>query len=117
MFRPVLFHWSPLHRRHSISTLGLKTDSPNTISTQPVPYISLSPDPKAAWELCPKMARNNLRGDGNAASIWDLWMVEIPSQVVIDTVRSYGVIEEVRAYDSIPPEYIWRCGTRSINHA
>lgn len=109
MIRQVLFHWSPLHRRHGIRRQGLKINSPNTISTERVPYISLSPDPKTAWELSASTRKKDI------APVWDLWMVDIPSSTPIEIVPYYGTIQEVRALDSIPSIYIWHCGLRRLD--
>lgn len=112
---PPLYHWAPASRRQSIAQHGLLLNSPNTISTHPMPYICLGTDPRTAWaHSAGTLAMSGQDLDTNKP--WDLWQINVGHGLPIYPQPEHGPhINEIRISHDIPPSMLWWCGVHDPN--
>lgn len=97
-----LYHWSPAARFDDIYRDGLRPHAPNTVASEGLPYICLSPDPAVAWTLSGGMDWVS------EIDTWDLWLVHLASGDQVCIRAEFGPeIEEVKVYGPLPADRLW----------
>ena len=119
---PVLFHWSPVDRRDSISRRGLVPRSPATCSTivediHNDPEVAeeyrqlavcLGTSPSHAWHLS-----GYLYTEGSPE--WDLWQVVLDDEDFVIPLPFEGFrLAEIRVANRIPKKRVWYVATRTV---
>jgi hypothetical protein len=102
-----MYHWSPSERFDSISEHGLVLRSPTVTCAHPSEWISMSPDPMAAWGLSGALTAQYGR--------WDLWMVRLGKDDEVHVLPGFGpLISEVQVGNSIGIDRLWHVATRTV---
>lgn len=104
-----LYHWSPATNRESILRDGLKVYSaPVVHSSGSFPYLCFGPSPRGAWSLSGKMEWVQ------EVEQWDLWEIQVSPYDEVRVLPFQGQsAEEIRFYNSVPPNRCWLVATRS----
>ena len=114
---PPLYHWSPIERRETIRSEGLKPYSPPWVKTDDPDdaewamgcgVVCLGFTPSAAWGLSGAIDRF-ISEDIE----WDLWQVNLGENDEVHVRSEFGdVLQEVRVHNPITADRIWWVGTR-----
>ena len=106
-----LYHWSPRCRRETILREGLRLFSDPSIQGIPFGYLCFGITPRAAFVLSVETIDAVEMDDD-----WDLFEVRVSEDDQIRFIMSGcgAEIYEVRAFNSIPADRLFFCGSRDI---
>jgi len=114
MSRPfMLYHWSPIERRASITRYGLCPNKKSLNGQWRPPYVCYCRSPSVAWALSATHS-----GKPGAWDLWATWSDSADDYTTLNTAKNPRAAwwqTEYRIFQRIPKSKLWHVGTRMFN--